>query len=347
MRRKFDGVVKINYTMALNIKALYQPKVPEGDTAGMIRIKSAGDFFAKTKAPKGCCGFTSAWVEYSARVKIPAGILTSEIMETIAQLARKYGRGEIYLTSRLGIEIPGIAEESFSDFQQELAQKGLMLAGCGHRMRPVVACKGTVCVNSNLDTFRLAWEIDQQYYDGLSLPNKFKIGLAGCPIGCSKPNLNDVGFTGVYRPVLVSGCIGCQKCVQECPCQAIGLNDTKVHFNYDHCLDCGHCSKVCPEHAIMASHTGMDLYVGGRWGRVKQIGIRIARFLSETEALELIGHIRAWYRENGQSGERLGQTILNIGIRKFQKDVLREIDQEKWADISLEAEAGFQVIRPH
>lgn len=158
-------------------------------------VKSSGDFFgARFAVARGCCQGPSGWAEYSARLRIPVGILTSEVMAAIAGIAREYGRGEVYLTARTEFEIPGISEEDFSDLQEHLAKIGVVLAACGPRMRSVVACKGSVCVHGNIDTFRVAWEIDQRYNNSEVLPHKLKVGVAGCASSCSKPTLNDVGL---------------------------------------------------------------------------------------------------------------------------------------------------------
>ncbi len=67
---------------------------------------------------KDCCGTPSGWAEYSARVKILLGLLTSEVLEPIALAAREFRRGEVYLTARLGMEIPGITEDRFPLLQE-------------------------------------------------------------------------------------------------------------------------------------------------------------------------------------------------------------------------------------
>ena len=325
----------------------YKPKVSDGDLAGMIKTKSAGDFFAARFAgTRGCCQGPTGWSEYSARLKVPVGILTSEVMEAIARIAREYGRSEVYLTSRLGMEIPGVPEESLLALQEELAKVGVVLARCGPHMRSVVACKGTVCVHGNIDTFRMAWEIDQRYNDGTVLPHKFKVGIAGCASNCSKPQLNDVGLVGVREPHLnVDKCDGCGRCSQVCRLGGIRVEAGIAVLDREHCVDCGDCARACLPSAIISTRTGVDLYAGGRWDRRKQIGIRIARFLTEADAIDTVGRIKEWYRKSGQEGERLGGVMLREGVRAFQEYILQVIKQKNWSEITREAEVAFQVTR--
>lgn len=326
----------------------YKPKAPDGDLAGMIKTKSAGDFFAaRFTGTRGCCQGPSGWSEYSARLKIPVGILTSEVMEAIAGIAQEYGRGEVFLTARMGIEIPGVSEERLSAMQEELAKIGVVLAACGPRMRSVLACKGTVCVHGNIDTFRVAWEIDQRYNNSTVLPHKFKVGVAGCASSCSKPRLNDVGLVGVREPHLVDGakCDGCSLCTRACRLGAIRVEDGIAVLDRERCVDCGDCVRACLSSAITSVHSGVDLYAGGRWDRAKQVGIRIARFLIEADAVKTVGRIKEWYRKHGQEGERSGGAILRMGVREFQEAVLQGIKWEKWVEITPEAEEGFRVSR--
>jgi ferredoxin len=46
-------------------------------------------------------------------------------------------------------------------------------------------------------------------------------------------------------------CTGCGTCVDECPVEAISLNDKDVAVvNADECTECGACVDACPVEAI-------------------------------------------------------------------------------------------------
>jgi ferredoxin len=45
-------------------------------------------------------------------------------------------------------------------------------------------------------------------------------------------------------------CVGCGICVEECPVDAISMEDEKAEINMDECIRCGICHDVCPQDAV-------------------------------------------------------------------------------------------------
>ena len=46
-------------------------------------------------------------------------------------------------------------------------------------------------------------------------------------------------------------CVGCGTCVDECPSEAISMDDKDIAvINADECTDCGMCVDACPTEAI-------------------------------------------------------------------------------------------------
>ncbi|WDC85603.1 4Fe-4S binding protein [Caloramator sp. mosi_1] len=41
-------------------------------------------------------------------------------------------------------------------------------------------------------------------------------------------------------------CIGCTKCLMNCPVEAIRVKNGKAVIYNEKCIDCGECIKVCP-----------------------------------------------------------------------------------------------------
>lgn len=48
-----------------------------------------------------------------------------------------------------------------------------------------------------------------------------------------------------------AGCLGCGKCVCNCPVQAIYIRDNVARVDYTKCVGCGKCAKDCPVGSIL------------------------------------------------------------------------------------------------
>lgn len=57
----------------------------------------------------------------SLRLAVIGGNLTAENIKKVAEVAEKYGRGYVHMTSRQGIEIPFIKVEELAEVKEELA----------------------------------------------------------------------------------------------------------------------------------------------------------------------------------------------------------------------------------
>lgn len=95
------------------------------------------------------------------------GNLTAENIKKVAEVAEKYGRGYVHMTSRQGIEIPFIKVEELAEVKEELAKGGVGTGVCGPRVRTITACQGSeVCPSGCIDTYTLAKELVPDISDG-------------------------------------------------------------------------------------------------------------------------------------------------------------------------------------
>jgi dissimilatory sulfite reductase (desulfoviridin) alpha/beta subunit len=77
-------------------------------------------------------------------------------------------------------------------------------------VRGIVACPGTYCKFGQFDTQALAQRLHGKFGGRDGLPHKFKISIAGCRHGCTKPQENDLGIMGAAKgfQVFVGGKMG-------------------------------------------------------------------------------------------------------------------------------------------
>lgn len=253
------------------------------------------------------------------RVRNKAGNMTAEDLIKVAALAQKYGSGQVHVTVRQGIEIPGVKEELFEEAYQAILDAGLLPAVCGLRVRPVVSCPGnTTCPYGLVSSPALAAKLDDEFV-GRDLPAKTKFAVSGCANACTKPQAHDIGFQGAIRPKLqAEKCIGCGACVKRCPAKAITKEAGKITIDYNACLSCGVCVRICPKQALAAEKTGFHIYAGGKGGRYSFTGERLLSFVPEAEVLPHLEAILAVYQEIGEKGERMQALLARVGFAEFQ-----------------------------
>ena len=273
---------------------------------------------------------------FNVRVITRNGKITAEEQKKIAEAAERFGSGEVTMTTRLTLEIQGVAYDNIEALIAFLEEAGLETGGTGSKVRPVVSCKGTTCQYGLIDTFGLSEKLHKLFYvgyHGVSLPHKFKIAVGGCPNNCVKPNLNDVGIIGQRVPEIdLSKCRGCKVCQveKECPIHVAALEDGKVRIDTSACNHCGRCIGRCPFGAVNESAVGYRVYLGGRWGKKVAEGQPLDRiFKSEEEVIQMVEQILLFFRDEGETGERLADTVARLGFEYVQDKLLNsKIDRE-------------------
>lgn len=262
---------------------------------------------------------------YAVRFLSKAGNFTVEELSNINTLAEKYARGYCGLTTRLQIEIPWIKDEDVEKVMEEAKKLGLRHGGTGQKIRPLVACKGTVCLHGNIDTQEICRQLESKYF-GTDTPHKCKIGIVGCANNCAKANINDIGVMGKTIPeFILDNCVACGICVQDCRQKALEVVDKKITYNEELCVSCGECVRVCKTNAVLAKEKGADIFVGGRFGRGIRIGDSLGKIFKEEEIVTVVDKIMEHYKEIGNKGERISGVMDRVGKEKFIADVLEKI----------------------
>lgn len=257
---------------------------------------------------------------FSLRLQIVGGHVTAENLIKIYEVAEKYGKGYVHLTSRQSVEIPYIKYEDIEEVKEELAKGGCKTAAIGPRVRTVTACQGnTLCSSGNVDAYHIAVELDKRYY-GKDLPHKFKFGVTGCQNNCLKAEENDLGIKGAMEVYWKEdNCIFCGACQKACRAGAIKMEDNTLTLDKEMCTNCGRCEKACPKNAI----TGEIAYIvsfGGLFGNTIHRGDAFLPLIkSEEQLFRITDEALKFFRDNGKSGERFKYTIDRIGVDQFKK----------------------------
>lgn len=259
---------------------------------------------------------------FSLRLQVIGGTLTAENLQVIYQVAEKFGKGYVHLTSRQGVEIPYIRVEDIEEVKEELAKGGCKPGVCGPRVRTVTACQGnTVCPSGNVDCYKIAMELDRRYY-ARELPHKFKFGVTGCQNNCLKAEENDVGVKGALDVKWDKDkCIFCGVCEKACRVGALTIEGDNILLDESKCNYCGRCAKACPTEAWV----GEEAYIvsfGGLFGNTINQGLSILPLIkSEEQLYRVTDSAIQFFDDNGKPSERFKFTIDRVGWDALKKVV--------------------------
>jgi len=254
---------------------------------------------------------------FSVRLHVVGGRLATPQLRAIQDAADRFGRGEIHLTSRQGVEIPFVPQDSLSVLKEFLAPSGVGVGVCGPTVRTVTACQGCrVCPSGVIDSPELAEAVDRELY-GKPVPHKFKVGISGCVNNCMKAEENDAGIKGWIEPRWEkSACDFCGICEAVCPSKAIVISagDGRLVIDPELCIGCGDCITSCPSGSMREKSRGYRIFAGGKFGRRPSLGKRILGVLrTKEEAMEAILAVLDFFRVHGKPRERFGDTLQGTG----------------------------------
>ena len=163
---------------------------------------------------------------YAIAPHIPCGVVTPELLRTIADVAEKYEAQAIKLTGATRVAIIGLKEAdidaAWCDLQLE---KGAAVGLC---VRSVRACPGTTfCRIAKQDALGMGMALDKNFHS-MELPGKFKMAVSGCHLSCAESWVRDIGLIGQQDgwQLVIGGNVGAApRIAQEL---ITGLDDAQV-----------------------------------------------------------------------------------------------------------------------
>ena len=163
---------------------------------------------------------------FMLRMRIPNGVLTSEQISAIGEIANRCGRGTADITTRQNIQLRWITIEDAPWVLQRLAAAGLNSQQSGmDNVRNVVGCPlAGLDADELIDARTLAERLQQAIVGGKrfsNLPRKFNLSITGCREDCAHAQTHDLSFVPATRfeagreiagfNVLVGGALGGQQ----------------------------------------------------------------------------------------------------------------------------------------
>jgi sulfite reductase (ferredoxin) len=141
------------------------------------------------------------------RIKIPFGALSSEQLETLAELADEYSDAILHVTTRQDFQLHFVHIEDTPDLMRRLAAVGITTQeACGNTVRNVTGCpRSGVCRDEAFDTSPYARALTfflLGHKDAQDFGRKFKISFSGCGgHACGLARMHDIGVVARTRTV--------------------------------------------------------------------------------------------------------------------------------------------------
>lgn len=258
------------------------------------------------------------------RLRAVGGDLTAKQLKKISEVAEKYAKGEVHLSTRQGVEIHNVHYTKLERARLELEKADIRMGACGPRVRVIVACPGAAtCKWGIVDTKQITHELDARYFRK-DTPHKFKMSVTGCPHNCAKATENDIGLMGSILPSWVKDkCINCDLCVSVCPTNAIYKEEGAYKLNEDKCIYCSICTSLCPVGTWTVIKKGCRIFIGGTMGKIPRLATPLVNFMKDKDKIiKIIDKALKYYQDNGRKKERFGHMIDRIGFDRVKEGIL-------------------------
>ncbi|RJF74040.1 NirA family protein [Rhodopseudomonas palustris] len=134
-------------------------------------------------------------------VRLSLGRLSSDQMRGLADIARRYGDGDIRLTVWQNLLISGVADTRIEDAIAAIAALGLAIEATPLRAG-LIACTGaTGCRFGAAQTKETAEAIAQHCEPRVALDTPINIHVTGCHNTCAQHYIGDIGLIGARVPI--------------------------------------------------------------------------------------------------------------------------------------------------
>ena len=139
------------------------------------------------------------------RVKMPQGVLSSDELGALADVADRWSRGFGHITTRQNMQFHFVKLHDAEPAMRRLAEAGLTTReACGNSVRNITCCPyAGVAADEPFDVTPYAEAMTRyllRHPLSSTLPRKFKIAFEGCPTDHVNTAINDLGFRAVIGP---------------------------------------------------------------------------------------------------------------------------------------------------
>ncbi|SHL21908.1 nitrite/sulfite reductase [Phytopseudomonas punonensis] len=146
-------------------------------------------------------GYASVVLSTKPGASLPPGDVTAAQMEAVAELAERYGFGEIRVAHEQNLVLPDVRKADLYALWQQAVSVGLGSANIG-LLTDVIACPGgDYCALANAKSIPIAQAIQQRFEDAEALHalGDISLNISGCMNACGHHHIGNIGILGVDK----------------------------------------------------------------------------------------------------------------------------------------------------
>lgn len=296
------------------------------------------------KVKKNAYRVTKIRNKTAVRIRVPGGLLPTELIPQIYEVANRYGDGKVHITIRQGFEITGIDYKDMDAVNQMIQPiiRGLEVGGAddsndkkGYQAagtRNISACIGNrICPYANYNTTEMAKRVEKAIFPH---DHHVKVAFTGCPNDCIKAHMQDFGIIGTSKVEYdYNLCVGCEACVKNCKIRvtgALSMKNGKVVRDERRCLGCGECVLTCPMQAWTRNPKKYyRMVIMGRTGKKNpRLAKTFLEMIDEDTIVKVIKNTYAYIDEfidKSLPKEHIGYIVDRTGYQTFKEYALKDV----------------------
>ena len=146
-------------------------------------------------------GYASVVLSTKPGPAAPPGDVTAAQMEGIAELAERYGFGEIRIAHEQNVVLPDVRKADLHAVWQRASELGLATPNIG-LLSDIIACPGgDYCALANAKSIPIAQAIQERFedLDHLHDLGELSLNISGCMNACGHHHIGNIGILGVDK----------------------------------------------------------------------------------------------------------------------------------------------------
>lgn len=208
--------------------------------------------------------------------------------------------------------------------QNKAKSEGFVIGQCkatNHCPKAIVNTEGLAAQIADLaHSVKLDSLIRQKFGAKLAKHHIFSIVFSGCPNGCSRPQIQDIGIMATAKvAVNHQVCIACMRCISVCKEHAMSFDGREIVIDQDRCIGCGDCIRACPVSAVAQTDRAYRILAGGRLGRHPRLAEELYSFVPEEQVVPIVEKIIYYFRDFAEPHERLADVMARNGADELRK----------------------------